>query len=444
MNVRSQLRSLCAIAILCTLVSRSDAIAADIPDCSQATIVSADVTNGEELQRVLNDNAGQSRCVRLTKDRTITCSMREEIFRGEKSLHAILIPENVRLDLNGSTLRLDLRSNGYGVRLCNNSAIGNGTIKIVASEGKGSQAIWHCAVSVGAAYGDGGTVEKPSYFSKIANWEIEKLTIEQPFEAACIQLMSEACHGVIRDIQIVDSAKALLGIGLDWGSVGPITAEDSTIPHMKTLWEQGKIYSTHPHDIVIERINVGNLSRNVDANDAGVRMSACHNITVRDVQVESAASAVMIVGGDCGYEYARAEERRFAHRGYRIERVTIDRALRYGIVLNGLADNVWRATKKHDYQPIIDPARPGIDHLIVRDVVLHGANTPHSQGIYAVSLSDATLSNIQIDSFAIGVHVEDWVRGMSFQKAEIKNNTKDKLIEGATEPATGVTFDSKK
>lgn len=411
------------------------------PDCMDDNVVPADVATGEELQRVLDRCTGQHRCVRLVKPATITCSMREDVVRGEKSLHALLVPEQVRLDLNGSTLRLDMRSNGYGVRLCNNSAISNGTIKIVASEGKGSQSIWHCAVSVGAAYGDGGIPEKPSYFSKVSNWVIEKITIDQPIAAACIQLMSEACHGTIRDIRILDSNQALLGIGLDWGTVGPISAEDAQIPRMKTLWEQGKIYSTHPHDVLIERIRIGKLLRNVDANDAGVRLSACHNITVRDVQIEAAASAVMIVGGDCGYEYSRPDQRPFAHQGYRIERVTIDRALRFGLVFNGLADNVWRATKKFGYVPVLDPAHPGLDRLIVNDVTLHGAKVPQSQGIYAVALSGAELDNLRIDSFTIGVHVEDWVRGMSFKKTEIRETTTDKLIQGATEPATGVVFE---
>ncbi len=53
---------------------------------------------------------------------------------------------------------------------------------------------------------------------------------------------------------------------------------------MRRLWEQGQIYSTHPHDILIENLRVGRLTRNLDGNDAGVRCSACHNITIRNVQ----------------------------------------------------------------------------------------------------------------------------------------------------------------
>src|SRR6185437_14782477 len=144
-------------------------------------------------------------------------------------------PQGVELDLNGGTLLLGLRSNSYGVRLSARSAIRNGTIRIVRSSGKGSQAIWHSAVSVGAAYGDGGTVARPGHFSTVGDWRIEDMTIEQPFEAACIQLMSEAHHGVIRNIRILDSPKALLGIGLDWGTVGPVATADELVPQMRKL-----------------------------------------------------------------------------------------------------------------------------------------------------------------------------------------------------------------
>ncbi len=61
----------------------------------------------------------------------------------------------------------------------------------------------------------------PGRFSKVSHWSINDITIDQPFEAAAIQLMSEACHGTILNVTVLDSPKALLGIGMDWGSVGP-------------------------------------------------------------------------------------------------------------------------------------------------------------------------------------------------------------------------------
>jgi|GEM_PF-2356748 len=36
-----------------------------------------------------------------------------------------------------------------------------------------------------------------------------------------------------------------------------------------------------------------------------IRCSACHRITIRNVNIDSAACAIAIWGGDCGYEFAR-------------------------------------------------------------------------------------------------------------------------------------------
>jgi hypothetical protein len=405
------------------------------------SVVSVEVADGHELQSILIRHAKSRRTIRIGQAAVVKCGVREDMVDDEKSIHALLVPEGTRLDLNGATLELDLRSNSYGVRLSNDSAICNGTIRVVHSAGKGSQACWHSAISVGAAYGDGGTPARPGWFSKVSRWSIENMTIDQQVAASAIQIMSEACHGSIRNVRILDSDNALLGIGLDWGSVGPITSADQEIPRMRRLWERGEIYSTHPHDIVIENIRVGKLLRNVDANDAGIRCSACHRITIRNVEVETAATAVAIFGGDLGYEFAPADQRDLEHSGYTIENVRIAKALRFGLVLNGLADNVWRSRKSHGYDAVRDPAHPGLNKPVIRNVALRGNSAPASQGIYSVALTEAELDDIDISGFEIGVHVEDWVRGMRFRQSRIEGNKQNTRIEGTTEPAIGVVFD---
>lgn len=410
------------------------------PD-QESVEISAD--NGAELQAELHRHAGSGRLVRLKSARELTCLVLEEMISGEKSIHPLLIPERVHLDLQGSTLLLDCRSNSYGVRMSSESSIRNGTIKVVRSEGKGSQACWHSGISIGAAYGDGGTPAKPGYFSTVRHWLIENVTIDQPFEASAIQLMSEACHGIIRNVTVLDSAKALIGVGMDWGSVGPITTEDAQVPRMRQLWERGEIYSTHPHDILVEDLRVGRLTRNIDGNDAGVRCSACHHVTIRKVRVKEAATAVALFGGDFGYEFARDDQREFQHAGYRLEDIRIDRALLYGLVLNGAADNIYRASVNHGYRTVRDPVHPGLDRPIIKDVLLRGGGErKNRQGVYAVALTDGQLDKLTISAFDIGVHVEDWVRGMHFRQTQFSDNRRDTQIEGATDPATGVTFDS--
>lgn len=399
------------------------------------------VRDGRELQDALDQHAGQDCVVKIDVPSQLTCSVLESKIGDEVSRHALLIPEKVVLDLNGATLLLDLRTNSHGVRLSNHSGIRNGTIRIVRSENKGSQGIWHSAISVGAPYDDGGTPQKPAYFSKIEHWIIEDMTIDQPFAASAIQIMSEGCFGKIRRVHILDSRHALLGIGMDWGSVGKMTTADETIPHMRELWETNQIYSTHPHDIDLEDITIGNLTRNVDANDAGVRCSACYNIRLQNVHVQSAASAVAIFGGDCGFEFAPKELRPLAHTGYEIDGVTIDKALRIGMVLNGLSDNVYRSSLSQGYRMQLDPAQPGLNGVVVRNSRFTGDNSPESLGMFITAVSNVRIQNTVIRNFDTGVRIKDWVNGLRFNDCDLTQNQTSHTIGSSSAAPQGVVFE---
>ena len=414
-------------------------------ECVDATELTATkplvvtVSDGAALQRAMDTHPGGT--VRISEPATVNCSVLESVVQGEVSRHALLIPPGVELDLNGSALALDLRSNSHGVRLSSGSAIRNGTIRVVRSEGKGSQAIWHSGISVGAPYDDGGTPAKPSYFSKVSNWRIEDMIIDQQVAASAIQLMSEACFGVIRRVRILDSPKALMGIGLDWGSVGKMTTADAQIPRMRELWERGEIYSTHPHDILIEDIQVGHLTRNVDGNDAGVRCSACYNIRIRNVRVASAATAVAIFGGDCGFEFAPIPLRPLAHTGYEIDGVAIDTAFRYGIVLNGLADNVYRSSENHGYETLIDTAHPGLNRVVVSNCRLNGGGTPKNQGIFVTAVTDAVVRDVVVEDFGMGARIKNWVNGLRFVNCELSRNDQPYTILSTIEAPKNLVFE---
>lgn len=400
-----------------------------------------DVLDGATLQKNLDQHASKPGLVRIARPADLSCPVQESTAGAEISRHALLIPEGIVLDLNGATLLLDLRSNSHGVRLSNHSGIRNGTIRIVRSENKGSQGIWHSAISIGAPYDDGGTPEKPSYFSKISHWSIEDMIIDQPFAASAIQIMSEGCFGDIRRVHILDSKEALLGIGMDWGSVGKMTTADETIPRMRELWEKHEIYSTHPHDILIEDITIGKLTRNVDANDAGVRCSACYNIRIRNVHVDSAAAGVAIFGGDCGFEFAPTELRPLAHTGYEIDNLSIDTAFRVGIVLNGLSDNVYRASLSHGYQMQLDPAQPGLNGAIVRNSQLNGDGSPNSLGMFITAVSNVQMQKVTISNFSTGTRIKDWVNGLKFKGCDLSNNGQAQSVSGATATPRNVIFE---
>lgn len=403
--------------------------------------VDIEARDGTSLQKLMNLYAGKGATLRISEPTTLTCEVQEHGIEGEISRHALLIPVGVHLDLNKSTLNLDLRQNSHGVRLSNRSSIRNGTIRIVRSENKGSQAAWHSGISVGAPYDDGGTPEKPGYFSKVSHWTIEDITIDQPFPTAAIQLMSEACHGVIRRVQILDSPKALLGIGMDWGCVGKANSADDQIPRMRELWEANQLYTTHPHDILVEDVQVGHLTRNVDGNDAGVRCSACYNIRIRNVHVKSAAAAVAIFGGDCGFEFAPKELRPLAHTGYSVEGVVIEEAFQCGIILNGLADNVFRSGQKYGYQMLLDPTQPGLNHVNVSDCQLTGSRAPGSLGAFITAVSEVQFRNVTLQNFKTGVRIKDWVDDLKFQNCDLSQNDQTRSIAGTQSEPRGVVFE---
>jgi hypothetical protein len=453
MSIRRRLLSLIPTVVAAVLWAGSlsaTATGADEPNRSEVgekarpkQTVAVGARTDEALQHALDKQAALGGgIVRLEPVTTLTCYVHETSVGGERSNQPLLVPEGVDLDLNGGTLLLDLRSNSYGIRLSNDSAIRNGTIKVIRSKGKGYQAIWHSAVCVGAAYGDGGTVAKPGHFASVGNWRIEDVTIEQPFAASCIQLMSESHHGVIRNIRILDSNEALLGIGLDWGTVGPVTCADETVPQMRQLWEKNEISSTHPHHVLIENITIGKLERSVTGDVSGVRCSGCHHITIKNVQVESATQAINLVGGDFGFEFSPDEQRQEAHTGYLVDGVTIKAARLYGIILDGIEDNVYRSRKKYGYDSVRDPAHPGLNKPIIRNVVLRGTNGVHSRGVRVQAASGVTCEHVHAEGFETRVAVKDWVRGFTFRNGRIANNLKNVDVSGATEPPREVVFEN--
>lgn len=84
-----------------------------------------DVHDGASLQQALEQHADKPGVVKISQAAELHCLALEAKVRDEVSRHALLIPENIILDLNGATLLLDLRSNSHGVRLSNHSGIRN-------------------------------------------------------------------------------------------------------------------------------------------------------------------------------------------------------------------------------------------------------------------------------------------------------------------------------
>jgi hypothetical protein len=394
----------------------------------------------EQKMLALSEQGGGT--VVLPKASTLTALLRATNYKGSPTQHALLIPEDVTLDLNGSTLLLDLRSGGYGVRLTSRSTLRNGTVRVIRSEGAGPTRILHSAISVGATYGDGGTVEHPSYFSNLEGWRMENLDVDQPFDHSAIQLMSEAAHGVITNIRIADSKVAPIGIGLDWGTVGPIRMADDSQKEMHRLFTENKIYATHPHDVLIQKIRVGRMTKNEnDDGSVAIRTSGCYNITIEDVEVEEVGVGVALHCGDAGFEYSRPPDRKIGHAGYIIRNVKVFKAFRKGIIIDGFADNIYRAQQGYGAPVWVSPVTPGIDRPLIQNVWLRGSNFTGLYGILVKYSAGARLENLDVADFHTAIQIGTWTKDITIARARVHDNKVGFAVQTAEKKPENVILD---
>ena len=288
----------------------------------------------------------------------------------------VIVPEQVTLDLNGGELVADLHSaDAAGARLMSHAAILNGAITVRSHGTPGTQAGAHAPILVGGLLGDAAIA--PSRITNPRGWRISNVTLRSDkslmlsedvrLGAAAVQVIGGAHEGLIEEVRIPDSDRLAGGIMLDWGAVGDIRSDD--VVGNARRHANGQAYTTHPHSIVIRNISIGKLTRKNRASEGtfGVRLSGVHDVTVSHISIEmTTGAAIAHTAGDLGYEFAKPDDRRRAHRGILIEDVTIagiDGG--YAILSDSYADNVGRAAAA-GYRPMLAPIAP--TDLVVRRV----------------------------------------------------------------------------
>lgn len=294
----------------------------------------------------------------------------------------LIVLDDVVLDLEGGKIRATLSgSNDYGVRLRNYAAVENGEIEVVSSGSPGSQGGIHSPVVVGAFYGEGGTAASPGVDSEVTGWRARNLRLSTDKSAGGvgIQVISNANNGLIENIEIPDSSLMVGGVHLDWGTVGTIDSNDITTS--RNNFNSGTAYTTHPNNILIRNIKVGNLTRSAASH--GVRLSGVHHITVQNVDVEGCTySGVFHTAGDCGYEFAPAAVKQYAHRMIVVEGVNIRAANDgWGVFIDAYADNVAAAVGG-GYSPLL-PVIARCD-IVVRNVQTRGSAGASAQAGFRI------------------------------------------------------------
>lgn len=358
--------------------------------------------------------------------------------RGAKvfTRDGVVVPPRVTLDLNGGELVADLHSaNAAGVKLLSFSAVENGAITVRSHGTPGTQAGAHAPILVGGLLGD--ALLGPSLFSDPQGWRISNVTLRSDKDlvlpdgsrlgSAAVQVIGGAYDGLIEGIRVPDSDGLAGGIMLDWGAVGDVRSDD--VEGTAARYRAGRAFTTHPHDIVIRDIEIGELTRRNVLREGtfGVRLSGVHDITVSRVAIARTTGAgIAHTAGDLGYEFARTHDRQRAHLGIMVEDVTVANIdSGYAVLSDSYADNVGRAATG-GYSPMLTPlARTDI---VVRQVRARGSD--QSVGLRLDHQHGGRFERFDLADFRIGVLIDEQVHEATVSQPRLADSKQAAVIIG--------------
>lgn len=302
-----------------------------------------------------------------------------------------LVPPRTVLDLNGAILRMELeRPDDTGVLLSDYSAVENGGVLAVSLGEPGAQGFFHTAISIGEPNDTRDTPQSPAPRQFVRGWRVSNVEVSttRP-RGPAIQIQGGAHGGVLENIEIPSGAQCS-GIHLDWGDVGGVRSGGlAEIEETRRRFDLGECYSTHPHHIRISNVRVGRLPHPAGPPDLGtraVRISACHDILVEDVQCAGVtAAALQVHGGDLGFEFARPLEKIAACRNI-IVRGFYSRGSNCGAYVDTYADNIDRAAKE-GYRPLLDPLMPG--RIVLDGFTTHGLGGDSREDGHGIRVENA-------------------------------------------------------
>lgn len=362
------------------------------------------------------------------------------IVQSTASAAALIINDDTTLDLQGSKLRLILTGTVYGVRLLNRSQISNGEIEVVsAGVTDANQGIWQCNVSIGPATGEGGTVASPSAHDSAKGWRIADLKLTTNRDGGyVIGGIGGINNGVIERIDIASSSTVRVCIGFDWGYLGTLSSAEASMATNKTNYNASTAYTTHPHNIVVRDINIGNMSRSSGAGDNfgchALRLSACHHIIFENIKIAGVThSGFHHVGGDLGFEYASAADRIQAYRGICVRNVTLidGSSAKQGAWVDTLADNVYRAQYSEAYTVLVSPKGQG--DILIENCTFNGPNADSTYGVRLQGAKGVTVRGCSCVQWQEGVWVDEMSQHCTIEGNIIRDNRRNGVLVGLSE-----------
>jgi len=140
-----------------------------------------------------------------------------------------------------------------------------------------------------------------------------------------------------------------------------------------------------------------------------------------------------------GFEFALEPDRSLAHANYSVSNFTLSNIRSKGLILDGLSDNIWRASLNYGYVPLIDPTYPGLKGAVIQGGTFRGTGTNGSYGIYSFANSSCVLSNLDVQGFETGARLYAWINGSTLKSNTIAHNKSWGVILGISGPEAGVT-----
>jgi hypothetical protein len=259
------------------------------------------------------------------------------------------------------------------------------------------------------------------------------ITATAQIGGVAIQMMGGVNNGIIENITVPDSARMRGGVHLDWNYVGTISSSD-TLANMnanKAAFNAGTAYTCHPNTISIRNIKIGSLTAaytGQDTGSSGVRLSACYNISVSEVAMESCTNAVLAhFGGDVGFEYAPVEIKPLACKNIRFSGCSVAAAsTAYLVYSNSYADNVARAVTD-GYVPLMPPLMQ--TNIVFQSLSGKGpGDSTANYGCRFVQQSGGVLEDIDVSYFKQGINADELVRGAVFQRIHSHFNEESGIV----------------
>jgi len=336
----------------------------------------------------------------------------------------LILKAGVTLDLNGATINLECTGQVYGVRPLSHTRIfGPGSIKTAVSAGLSStpgaeQAIWHAPGSLGAAYGDGGTVGAVSPYLNVTDIIIDGVTFESVRnngQGSLIQGYGGMSRVTIRNCNFPDNATIAIAIGFDWAFVGNISSGDLAGNKTRYNAVPQTAYTVHPHDITIENNTIGRMTMPLYAGpfgSHGIRMSGCYGYRVVGNDIaETTFAGVFVTGGDLSFEYALAADRYMAMKSITIENNILHQCnTEYGIYYEAYPDNVFQAVTdsgnpQYPYAPMFYYDGYQANTRIVGNtlVATTSAGASVAEGIYVQFSKGCHVADNSVQGFKTGI-----------------------------------------